>query len=207
MGKNAQQKTHKQKTKKTHRLYAMFILLLTTAAVILGILVLFYAQKVKVNGNDYCDTQEIKDTVLGGPYEINTLYILAKYKLGRGNELACMERMTVSLQNPWTLKVDVKEKKIVGYVEDGDQYAYFDKEGLVVKVSGELTEGLPSIEGIEVKNIKLYKKLKSDDTRIFKEILATSRDVTKYELTPDRIVCEDDEICSVFRRYSCISWQ
>ena len=49
-------------------------------------------------------------------------------------------------------------------------------------------------EGIEVKDIKLYHKLKSDDVGIFEEILETSQEVTKYNLTTDRIVCKDDAI-------------
>ena len=57
-----------------------------------------------------------------------------------------------------------------------------------------LIEGLQCIEGIEVKDIKLYHKLKSDDVGIFEEILETSQEVTKYNLTTDRIVCKDDAI-------------
>ena len=194
MGKNNQQEAHKKKRKKTHHLYALAVLVLIIAAIILGILVLFYTQKVEVSGNDYCETKEIKEAVLGNEYEVNTLYILAKYKLGRGTQPACIEEMTVTLKNPWTLQVKVKEKQIVGYIKDGDQYAYFDKEGLVVKISKELTEDLPSIEGIKMKDIKLYKKLKSDDSKIFEKILTTSREVTKYELAPDRMVCENSGI-------------
>ena len=184
----------KKKKKKTHRLYAFIVLVLGVAIIALGILILFYVQEIEVSGNEYCSDQEIVDTVQNDKYSVNTLYIVGKYALGYGKELPCFESMKVSLKSPWALKVTVKEKTIVGYVQNGDHYDYFDKEGLVVAELPSLIEGLPCIEGIEVKDIKLYHKLKSDDVGIFEEILETSQEVTKYNLTTDRIVCKDDAI-------------
>lgn len=193
MEKENQKKKHK-KRKKTHRLYALVVMLLTIMTMILGILVLFYTQNVEVSGNDYCSSGEVRNAVLESPYEINTLYVLAKYKTGHGTKPACMDEMDVSLKNPWTLKVTVKEKPIIGYVKKGKKYAYFDKDGLVVKISDKLNEDLPSIEGVTIKNIKLYKKLSCDKSKIFEEILTTSREIKKYELTPDKIAYEKSTI-------------
>ena len=193
MEKENQKKNHK-KRKKTHRLYALVVMLLTIMTMILGILVLFYTQNVEVSGNDYCSSGEVRNAVLESPYEINTLYVLAKYKTGHGTKPACMDEMDVSLKNPWTLKVTVKEKPIIGYVKKGKKYAYFDKDGLVVKISDKLNEDLPSIEGVTIKNIKLYKKLSCDKSKIFEEILTTSREIKKYELTPDKIAYEKSTI-------------
>jgi cell division protein FtsQ len=190
--KEEQQK--KQKKKKSHRLYAGIVLILMILIVILGILVLFYTQKIQVEGNEYCDTKEIEEAVLGNEYEINTLYIVGKYALNKGEVIPCMESMKVRLANPWTLKVTVEEKEIVGYAKDNNKYAYFDKDGLIVKISEELIEGLPSIEGIELKDIKLYQNLKSDNSKLFQEILETFREVNKYALATDKIECKNDAI-------------
>lgn len=196
MGKEKRQKEEKpgKRKKKSHRLYALVVLLLGIAIIALGVLILFYVQKIEISGNEYCTDQEIVDTVQSDKYSINTLYILGKYALGYGEQLPCLESMEVGLKAPWVLKVTVKEKPIVGYVRNGEDYAYFDKAGLVVSESSSLIEGLPCIEGIEVKDIKLYKQLRSDDTRIFEEILETSKEVVKYQLSTDRIVCKDDKI-------------
>ena len=193
MGKEKRQKEEKpgKRKKKSHRLYALVVLLLGIAIIALGVLILFYVQKIEISGNEYCTDQEIVDTVQSDKYSINTLYILGKYALGYGEQLPCLESMEVGLKAPWVLKVTVKEKPIVGYVRNGEDYAYFDKAGLVVSESSSLIEGLPCIEGIEVKDIKL---LRSDDTRIFEEILETSKEVVKYQLSTDRIVCKDDKI-------------
>ncbi len=185
----------KKKTKrKSHRLYAFVVLLLAAAILVLSVLVLFYVQQIKVEGNEYCTDQQIVDTVRSDKYSINTLYIAGKYAIGKGKSLPCLESIHVSLSAPWTLKVTVREKPIVGYLENKDNYAYFDKEGMVVSLSPTLIEGLPCIEGVSMKDIKLYSRLETDDSKIFEEILETSQEAVKQKISADRIVCRGDEI-------------
>ncbi len=185
----------KKKTKrKSHRLYAFVVLLLAAAILVLSVLVLFYVQQIKVEGNEYCTDQQIVDTVRSDKYSINTLYIAGKYAIGKGKSLPCLESIHVSLSAPWTLKVTVREKPIVGYLENKDNYAYFDKEGMVVSMSPTLIEGLPCIEGVSMKGIKLYSRLETDDSKIFEEILETSQEAVKQKISADRIVCRGDEI-------------
>ena len=185
----------KKKTKrKSHRLYAFVVLLLAAAILVLSVLVLFYVQQIKVEGNEYCTDQQIVDTVRSDKYSINTLYIAGKYAIGKGKSLPCLESIHVSLSAPWTLKVTVREKPIVGYLENKDDYAYFDKEGMVVSMSPTLIEGLPCIEGVSMKDIKLYSRLETDDSKIFEEILETSQEAVKQKISADRIVCRGDEI-------------
>ena len=164
----------RRKKKKSHRVYAAVVLVLGLAIIAAILFLLFYVQKIEVSGNDYVTEQEILETVQEDEFSINALYILGKYALG---------------------KVSVKEKPIVGYIQNGDTYSYFDKEGLVVLESPSLIEGIPYIEGIGMGEVKLYQHLESKNKKIFQQILETSREITKYELDPDRIVCEEDVIC------------
>ena len=71
--------------RKSHRLYAFVVLLLAAAILALGVLILFYVQEIEVDGNEYCTDQQIVDTVKNDKYSINTLYILAKYAVGKAN--------------------------------------------------------------------------------------------------------------------------
>lgn len=194
MEKKEIQKKPKKIKKKTHRLYAFVVLVLGAAIIILGILILFYLQKVEVEGNDYCTDRQIVEMVKSDKYSVNTLYVAGKYVLGKGEILPCLKDVSVSLTAPWALKVTVEEKPIVGYVDNKDNYAYFDEEGLVVNESVELIEGLPCIEGIDMENVSLYSVIETDNSEIFEEILETSQEVSKYELSPDKIVCKDGKI-------------
>lgn len=185
----------RRRRKKSHRIYAFIVLVLGAAIIAAVIFLLFYVQKIEVKGTNYVTEQEIIDAVQNDDLSVNALYILGKYALGKGKVLPCLDEMKVRLKAPWIVKVEVKEKPIIGYVRNGELYEYFDKEGFVVLESANLMEGIPYIEGIGMGEVKLYHHLKSKNTRIFEQILETSREIAKYEIKPDRIVCEEDVIC------------
>lgn len=72
--------------------------------------------------------------------------------------------MKVSLKSPWTVKVTVKEKTIIGYLDEGSEYAYFDKDGKIVHKSTELRDGVPGIEGIDAGQHKAVSENKSKES-------------------------------------------
>lgn len=183
-----------KKKRKSHRLYAAVVLFLGIVIITLGILLLFYIQRVEVKGNEYCTKQEIADAVKNDKLSVNSLYVVGKYALEKGEVLPSLESMKVSLKAPWVIKVTVKEKQIVGYVKKDTENIYFDKEGLVVYKSAASRKGIPCVEGIDVKNVELYQQLESDNAQIFEEILEASKELKKYELSTEKIVCKNDRI-------------
>lgn len=185
----------KRQKKRSHKIYAFFVLLLGCIIIGVTVFLLFYVQRITVSGNEYTTEEEIIEAVRNDRFSVNTLYILGKYALGKGEILPCMDQMKVRMETPWSLRIIVKEKPIIGYIQNGENYDYFDKEGLIVFESSTLMEGIPCVEGINVGEVKLYQYLKSDDTRIFEQILETSREAAKYELISAKIICEGDEVC------------
>ncbi len=192
-GKDAGQKAPRRK-KKTHRLYAVLVIILGLAIVAGTVILLFYVQRIVVEGNEYCSDEEIAAAVQDDDLSVNSLYVLAKYALGRGEVPPLVDEMEVSLQNPWTLRVSVKEKEAVGYLAYDDLYICFDKEGVALREVTVPPPNLPLVEGIEVEHSGLYESLTSEDTKVFSAILDVSRELKKNELSCDKIVCIRDNI-------------
>lgn len=190
--------------KKGHKIYALIVIILGIAIIALSIILLFYIQKIEVTGNEYTSSQDIIDSVEEDKYAVNSLYVIWKYKFASYKKPGSIESMKVSIKNPWTVKVKVEEKKIVGYVYDDEGYVYFDKEGTVVLKGTEFIEETPCIEGIDVSDAQLYKPLKSGDKELFETILEVTSLLKKFELVPDRIVCAEDGIHLYFGEV-CVS--
>lgn len=181
--------------KKKHRLYAAIVLSLGIAIIALTIILLFHVQKIEIKGNGYCTEKEIQSLVQSDKLSTNALYAVGKYAIGRGETLPCLESIKVTLKRPWVLKVTIEEKTIVGYLYDDKEYTYFDKDGLVVRKGTMVIEGVPCVEGIDVKNMKLYEKLECDNSTVFEEILVASEELKKYELSTEKIVFKNGNIC------------
>lgn len=187
-------KRRRRRRKKNHRVYALVTLILAIAIIVIGFGLLFYVQKIEVSGNDYTDNKVITESMQKDTLSFNSVYLLVKYRFLKHDTPKSLDSMKVSLKSPWTVKVKVKEKSIIGYLDEGSEYAYFDKDGRIVLKSTELRDGVPGIEGIDAGSTKLYQKIKVKSNKLLQAILNVAVEVKNYNLTPDRIVYEDDGI-------------
>ena len=187
-------KKRRRRRKKNHRVYALVTLLLAIAIIVIGFGLLFYVQKIEVSGNDYTENEVITESMQKDTLSFNSVYLLVKYRFLKHDTPKSLDSMKVSLKSPWTVKVTVKEKTIIGYLDEGSEYAYFDKDGKIVHKSTELRDGVPGIEGIDAGSTKLYQKIKVKSNKLLQAILNVAVEVKNYNLTPDRIVYEDDGI-------------
>ena len=149
-----------------------------------------------IEGNSYYSDNTIRTWIENDKFSYNTLGILAKYNLTDAELPAGVEKLHVSLKNPWTVKVTVEEKEMAGYVTQEDTYLYFDGEGTVLIQSKKLIEGVPYIEGLafDASKIAVGQPIPVEDDGIFGRIVDLSRNLKKYGLTPDRVSCADGDI-------------
>jgi len=171
---------------------------LIAAVLLVGVLLLFNIQEIEVSGNQYLTDQEVAEWVQKDKYATNALYLLMKFKFGDPELHPNIETAEVKLKNPWTVSVRVYEKKMVGFIFDGNNMVYFDREGNVLEISMEFRDGVPLIEGLTVSEAELYQLLPVVDEKTFDVILEATRMIEKYELSADRIVCIDSEVYLYF---------
>ena len=115
---------NKPENPKSHKIYAFLVLVLGIAIIALAFIVLFHVQKIEITGNEYSSRAEIADWVQNDDFSTNSIYVLIKKAIRKDEKLPYMEDVKITLKNPWTLKVDVKEKKIVGYMAGTSVYLF-----------------------------------------------------------------------------------
>ena len=152
------QKERKKRIIKQTAMKAILVIILVCIAMI-TFLLLFQVRKIEVSGNQYLSRQEIADWVQDDNWSSNSLYVMIRNHLMNHELLPAMEEANVTMKNPWTVKVTTKEKRVAGYIVSGDECIYFDKDGIVLAKTKELWDGIPCIEGLEVKKVQLYKEL------------------------------------------------
>ncbi len=142
---------------------------------------------VYVEGNEHYTNEEIMEMVMEGRYGHNSLFLSLKYKDKSMADIPFIEKMDISVLDPHTVKIEVYEKSLAGYVEYLDRYMYFDKDGIVVETSTEKTKGIPMVTGLSFDHVVLYQALPVEDPAVFSEILSITQLVNKYNLSTDRI--------------------
>ena len=193
------QKERKKRIIKQAAMKAILVIILVCIAMI-TFLLLFQVRKIEISGNQYLSRQEIADWVQDDNWSSNSLYVMIRNHLMNHELLPAMEEANVTMKNPWTVKVTIKEKRVAGYIVSGDECIYFDKDGIVLAKTKELWDGIPCIEGLEVKKVQLYKALpvSKANKKAFKSLLEISTTLAKYELVPTSLSVVDSEVYLYF---------
>ncbi|OUP86560.1 cell division protein FtsQ [Lachnoclostridium sp. An169] len=174
------------------------VLTVLGAIVLAGLIVVFgfRTRDFEVEGNSYYGETSITTWLQKDELSVNTLYILLKYNFTKPELPAAVESMDVSLKNPWTIHVKVKEKEMAGYVDYDGAYLYFDGEGTATVRTSQVIEGAPYIEGLEfdASKVVIGERLPVEDDSIFGKIVEVSRYLKKYSLAPDRMSCAGGDV-------------
>ena len=176
----------------------MLIIFIALTAGYYYITVNYKVTTVYVEGNVHYSNEEIMEMVMKGRYGHNSLFLSLKYKDKSIGDIPFIEKMDVSVLDPHTVKIEVYEKALAGYVEYLDRYLYFDKDGIIVESSTEKTKGIPMVTGLSFDHVVLHQPLPVEDAGVFGEILSITQLVNKYHLSVDRIFFGADKTLTLY---------
>ncbi|WP_461816264.1 cell division protein FtsQ/DivIB [Faecalimonas sp.] len=183
-----------KKRKKVGRtIYALTVLILGILIIIMVVLLLFHVQTIEVSGNTYVSSSAIGESIQKNSKTKNSLSFLSKNLLGKIDYPKAIESAKISLKTPWSIKVTVKEKKIMGYTITNGTYVYFDENGMVLYKSAMQLEKIPYIEGLSTR-AELYKKLPVQEKRIFSNIDTMLKELDKWRIKPEQIVSDGADL-------------
>lgn len=187
-------KRRKKKKRFGYYLYAVVILVLTVTNISLATFLLTYVQRIEVVGTEYSNQGQVAEWIKEDPFTVNSLYTFCKFKIGKYQLPPYLEDVKVSLCAPWAVRVKVQEKQIAGCILTKNEYLYFADDGTVLVKGSEILEGIPVVEGLKVKETSLYEKMKIGDDKVFSYVINISEEIRKNELTPERLVWEDESM-------------
>lgn len=151
----------------------------------------FRVTKVQIEGNQYYTDEEIKKMVLDAPNAGNSILVMLTKTEEKTKDAQMIDHVTIKRKNRNTIVVNVKEKQMVGCLEFQGQYVNFDRQGVIQIITDEQMEGVPLIDGLSVKSVKVGQKLKGINTKKLNTILSVGKMLEKSEKKPDRLVFND----------------
>jgi cell division protein FtsQ len=147
---------------------------------------------IYVTGNTRYSNDEIIDRVLQGRLSHNSLYLNFKYSNKSIKDIPFIEKIDVDIMSPDTIRINVYEKAVAGYMAYLGRYIYFDRDGIVVESSLEPSDQVPEVMGLSFDYIIMHEKLPIDNEKVFEEILDLTQLLSKYELKADRIFFDSE---------------
>lgn len=151
------------------------------------VIVLCPVKSITFSGNVHYTEEELEKLVFKNKACYNSLYLLLEYRNGKKVDIPFVEELEVELKSLNEVKINVYEKGIVGYMEVLDSYVYFDKDGVVVEISGTCFDDVLQVSGLSQDSVSLNKKLPIEDDGIFKVLLNLTQLLEKNEIHPDKL--------------------
>ncbi|MBS6161222.1 MAG: FtsQ-type POTRA domain-containing protein [Firmicutes bacterium] len=151
----------------------------------------FRVTKVQIEGNQYYTDEEIKKMVLDAPNAGNSILVMLTKTEEKTKDAQMIDHVTIKRKNRNTIVVNVKEKQMVGCLEFQGQYVNFDRQGVIQIITDEQMAGVPLIDGLSVKSVKVGQKLKGINSKKLNTILSVGKMLEKSEQKPDRLVFND----------------
>ncbi|MGN0314151.1 MAG: cell division protein FtsQ/DivIB [Fusicatenibacter sp.] len=146
-----QKKGKRISRKKKWKLAAAF-----SGGVGLGVLLFlgaFQVRHVEVNGNTRYTEEEVREMAMEDSLAFNTFLLTTFHSRVDMGSIPFMESLEFEYVSNDTVRINVTEKKTIGYVEFENQKVYFDKDGIVL-------ECIP--DGSAAKDVLVSEPLESD---------------------------------------------
>lgn len=201
----------------------LIILVSVTGVFVLAILLflfLFRVKTVTVEGNIHYTEEEIKAMVMDDFFAGNSLIFSLKKGTQEMEHVPFMETIQVEMASRNEIRLVVTEKNIVGYLQSGNAYWYFDRDGMVVEKADEpvptaeeriaaknaqnTEEGViqseelpvknfvPLVEGLSFEQITVGEVLEISNPGIFNALSSINQMINKDNIPPDKVVFDEE---------------
>ena len=160
--------------RRKRRMVKLIVFLTMVLLVTFGIyyfLTTFTIRHITVDGSTHYTQEEIIDMVIRSPEDKISLVLSMKYHNEPITNIAFIQSIEVNVVSADTIHIQVYEKAIAGYIQYLGQYMYFDKDGIVVEASSQITEGMPEITGLEFHSVVLHNPLPVKNSDVFSRVL------------------------------------
>jgi cell division protein FtsQ len=162
---------------------AIVLLVVLTVAMLILLLPAFYIKEIQIEGISVVSQEELlrSSGVELGDHIFSHIgggiIPLFTFRYGNIEEVISskypyVQSIKIQVNFPSKIKITVKERLKIGYLEVPDGYAVIDKEGYVVEMSGNsVPTGVPLMEGLPVRSAMLGEKLDLSDDQGFSSSL------------------------------------
>lgn len=166
-----------------------FLLLVLAALSISAalVLMLFNFKKAVITGNTKYSQKQIESFITQGKLGENTFVMALKYHNRTVKGIPFVDRIDVDILNPSTVRVNIIEKPLDGYVVRGDDKIYFSKEGVVQTISGRTDENVTVVNGIELVNPQTDAQVQAKNQSGMDNVLTLLSAMERYDLKADSI--------------------
>ena len=127
----------------------------------------------------------------------NTILFYLQNRNLKVEDIPFIDAIHIDIGGRDSINIQVVEKLIIGCIESGGQYVYFDTDGMICEIDGTRQTDVPLIDGLEFESLELNTELSVEDKSIYDALLSLTLLLNKHELTIDKVIFKEDSTMSM----------
>ncbi|HHW67334.1 MAG: cell division protein FtsQ [Epulopiscium sp.] len=147
---------------------------------------LFSVQKIEIRGNEHYSEEQILEKI---NFHLNQNIFLFQQK--KAEKLLCkdpyIESASIEVKWPNHVRIQIDERKVVGYVPYVGTYLYIDKDGRVLETSPTYKDHLPIVQGLEFDHFEIGEIIPVKNKSSLNIVAVMAQMMLKYDLLEDII--------------------
>lgn len=167
------------------------------AVLVLLFIFLFRIKTVNMQGNTRYTKEEILELIHYDEQTHNTILFYLQNRNLKVEDIPFIDAIHIDIGGRDSINIQVVEKLIIGCIESGGQYVYFDTDGMICEIDGTRQTDVPLIDGLEFESLELNTELSVEDKSIYDALLSLTLLLNKHELTIDKVIFKEDSTMSM----------
>jgi len=186
-----------QNSEKKQKVSSKTLLFISVVAIMLALFIMspfFRIESITVTDMERYSEAEILD--MADIHEgDNILFFSSLLTASELEKNTYFEEVKIKRDFPHGVNIEIKERRVRGYVPYMGSYLYIDEYGRVLEISSGYTKQLPIVEGLEFDRFTIGEKIDADNYEAFNVMVIMAQMMTKYELLDNvlRIDVSDTE--------------
>lgn len=159
----------------------IFIILLVIFFLVVFTSPVFSVRTIQIRGNTYYTDEQIIEKM--GFHPNKNIFSFQKQKIQKLlYQDPYIESVHIEIDWPNQIRIQVNERKVVGYVPYVGTYLYIDKDGRVLETSASYTENPPIVQGLEFDHFQIGQVIPVKNQISLNVVAVMAQMMLKYDL-------------------------
>lgn len=175
--------------------------ILAVLFIVIAIIVMLFKVKIKnvdVIGSERQDGTSVVDQIFEKANDRTSIIFFIKDVMGIKKDIKYVDTYHVEWLTPFSIRVLVEEKPLIGFVKKDIVNVYFDRDGLISEMTQMRIKGVPELRGVNFDAKGKGEKISASDPKVLTVLLDITDRLIKEGYEVSLIELDKNENISVY---------
>lgn len=165
---------------------------------IINILLRVKIKNIDIIGNDRVSDAQIVTSIFENENDRSSIVFFIKNKFKKKKSIPTISSYDIEWVTPFSIIIRVNENKAIAFMKRDLMNVYFDKDGVILEVTGGRKPDMVEVIGVSFGNYEKGDRIEISNKKILKAILNITSFLHEHELKAELLEIEQNETIKIY---------